>query len=139
MKHRRTSADRNVRLLRVGESLRHALADILARGEVDDPVLEATPVTVTEVVASPDLRHAKAYIMPLGGTNEDAVLKALNSRAPALRHLLGRMVRMKYTPALAFFVDNSFAEADRVNRLLSSPRVRADIAGQADGPAEDDR
>jgi len=110
------------RQLRVGEELRHALAQLLARGELRDPELAGVPITVTEVRASPDLKNATAYVMPLGGGEETAVLKALQRAAPFLRGRLGREVTLKFTPALTFEIDNSFAEAERIETLLRETR-----------------
>lgn len=117
----------SVRMLRVGESMRHAIAGMLARGDVYDSTLAGAPITVTEVRLSPDLRHATAYVMPLGGTQRDDVLAALNRQAPAMQGALGRAVRMKFTPRLHFRLDASFDEAERVDRLLADPKVRRDI------------
>lgn len=117
----------SVRMLRVGESMRHAIAGMLARGDVHDAALAGAPITVTEVRLSPDLRHATAYVMPLGGARRDDVLAALNRHAPAMQGYLGRTVRMKFTPRLHFRLDASFDEADHIDRLLADPKVRRDL------------
>jgi ribosome-binding factor A len=110
------------RQLRVGEELRHALAQLLARGELRDPELAGVPITVTEVRASPDLKNATAYVMPLGGGEEAPIIKALKRAAPFLRGRLAREVTLKFAPALTFELDNSFAEAERIETLLRETR-----------------
>jgi ribosome-binding factor A len=110
------------RQLRVGEELRHALAQLLSRGELRDPDLAGVPITVTEVRASPDLKNATAYVMPLGGGEETPILKALQRAAPFLRGRLAREVTLKFTPALTFEIDHSFAEAERIETLLRHAR-----------------
>ncbi len=121
------------RQLRVGELLRHALADALQRGEVNDPVLETHAVTVPEVRVSPDLKQATAYVMPLGGVDEGPVLEALNRNRRFLRGLLAKQVSLKYTPELSFARDETFDTAARMDALLDSPQVRRDTASDADG------
>jgi len=120
-------ANENVRLLRVGENIRHALAEILARDEIDDPELSARSITVSAVEVSPDLRHADVYVVPLMGEGSEATLAALNRHAGAFQKALGRTVRMKYLPRPTFKLDTSFAEADRIESLLRSERVRRDL------------
>ncbi|MGB8364257.1 MAG: 30S ribosome-binding factor RbfA [Rhizomicrobium sp.] len=116
------------RQLRVGELLRHALSDILSRGEVSDPELDGVSVTVTQVVPSPDMRHASVFCEPLGGKNAGPVIAALNRHKGFLRGLMGRMIALKFTPELRFIEDTSFAEAERIEGLLKSARVQADLA-----------
>jgi ribosome-binding factor A len=106
------------RQLRVGEEIRHALAQLLARSELRDPELAGVPITVTEVRASPDLKNATVFVMPLGGGEEGAVLEALKRAAPFLRGRLAREVTLKFTPALQFEIDASFAEAGRIEAIL---------------------
>lgn len=115
------------RLLRVGESLRHALADVLAHGVVRDPALMGVPVTVTEVRISADLRHATVFVMPLGGAGEADVLAALNRSAGFLGAQVAPRMRLKYFPKLHFRPDETFAVADRIETLLRSPRVVRDL------------
>jgi ribosome-binding factor A len=110
------------RQLRVGEELRHALAQLLSGSELRDPDLAGVPITVTEVCASPDLKNATAYVMPLGGGEETPILKALQRAAPFLRGRLAREVTLKFTPALTFEIDHSFAEAERIETLLRHAR-----------------
>ncbi len=115
------------RQLRVAEVIRRALADILARGDVHDPDLAHVSVTVAEVRVSPDLRHATAYVLPLGGVNTEAVLKALSRNRVEIRRLVTRQIDLKYSPELAFAEDRSFDQMDRTRALLDSPEVRRDL------------
>lgn len=119
-----------MRLLRVGETVRHALSDILRRDSLQDPALSGTPVTVSEVRVSPDLRHATIFVLPLGGDNQDAVVEALQRAAPYLRSQLARAVRLKYLPQLQFELDHSFDQASHVDELLADPHVRQDLDQQ---------
>ena len=123
------------RQLRVGELVRHALSETLQRGNVHDPALEGTVVTVPEVRMSPDLRLATAYVMPLGGKGIDAVLDALERHKKYLRgEVAHRVKNLRYAPDLRFRLDTSFEEGERVDALLRSPEVRRDIApDEADG------
>lgn len=115
------------RQLRAGEVIRQALVEILSREELRDPALAGVSVTVSEVRASPDLKQATAYCTPLGGAGKDEVVAALNRVAPYLRGLLGKKIELKFTPALRFMSDESFAEAAKIDQLLSSPSVRRDL------------
>lgn len=117
---------------RVGELVRHALAEVLQRGDVQDPILSSHPVTVPEVKMSPDLRLATAYIMPLGGRDERPVLEALERNKKLLRHEVARRVRdLRYTPELRFRRDETFDEASRIDAILNSDEVRRDTAKPA--------
>jgi len=116
----------SIRLLRVGENVRHAIADVLARGDIQDAVIERAPISVTEVRLSPDLRHAKVYVMPLGGDPSGDVLKALNSHASFIRGEISPRLTMKYMPKLKFLGDDSFDEASKMEKLLADPKVRQD-------------
>jgi ribosome-binding factor A len=107
--------------------VRHALAEILARGEVHDPVIEAHLVTVPEVRMSPDLRIATVFILPLGGQDAAAVLAALDRNKRYLRGEVARRVNLKFAPDLRFRIDERFDEAERIERLLRSPQVRRDL------------
>jgi ribosome-binding factor A len=144
MKRSTDETGRSLRTLRVGEAMRHALADLIARGAVRDPALEGRIVSVSEVRVSPDLRHATAYIMPVGGSEEDeaAVLAALNAHAREIRHALARAVNTKYAADIHFRADESYAEAARIDALLRSPRVRRDLEAPAlrepAGPGDED-
>jgi ribosome-binding factor A len=124
------------RQLRVGEELRHALAQVLQRGELRDPALKDVTVTVTEVRVSPDLKNATAYVMPLGGRNGAAVIEGLMRSAGFLRGQLARAVPLRFSPSLAFALDMSFDHASRINELLHRPEVRRDLGEAAD--EEDD-
>lgn len=121
------------RQLRVGELIRHTLSDILSRGEVRDPDLERVSVTVTEVRPSADMRHALIFCEPLGGKNAKRVIEALNRHRGFLRGLLGHAIRLKFTPELRFVEDQSFAEAEKIEALLKSPRVQRDLKTVPDG------
>ena len=119
------------RQLRVGELLRHALSDILVRGDVRDPDLDGVSVTVTQVKPSPDMRHATVFCEPLGGANAERVVAALNRHKGFLRGLMGKMITLRYTPELRFIEDTSFAEAQKIEDLLKSERVRRDLRNTA--------
>ncbi|MDG1708333.1 MAG: 30S ribosome-binding factor RbfA [Emcibacteraceae bacterium] len=116
------------RVLRVSENIRHALSTILSRGEIRDEDLSGSSITVTEVRCSPDLRNATIFVMPLGGINEEGVVKALNAHSKYIRGQLSKMVSMKYLPVLKFTSDYSFNEADHIGELLSSAHVAQDLA-----------
>ncbi|MFL9840169.1 30S ribosome-binding factor RbfA [Sphingomonas sp. ST-64] len=127
MKHNDTPETRSVRLLRVGEQVRHILSDILARGEVHDDVLASHVVSVTEVRMSPDLRHATVFVKPLLGKDEEAVIKALRTNTAYLqREVAGRM-KMKYAARLKFLADESFDEGSHIDQLLRDPKVARDL------------
>ena len=115
------------RALRAGELVRHALAEILARGEVHDPVIETHLITVPEVRMSPDLRVATVYIMPLGGQDATVVLAALDRNKRYLRGEVAHRVNLKFAPDIRFRIDERFDEAERIERLLRSPQVRRDL------------
>lgn len=115
------------RQLRAGELVRHALVEILREEEISDPALEGVSVTVTEVRMSPDLRHATAFVEPLGGGHAPEVVEGLNRHAKFLRGRLGRMIDMKFTPDLKFLHDESFNEAARMSRLFEDPKVQQDL------------
>jgi ribosome-binding factor A len=117
---------------RVAELVRHALAEVLSRGDIQDPVLTSHVVTVPEVRMSPDLRLATAYVMPLGGRDEKPVLQALDRHRKVLRQEVARRVNLKFAPDLRFLRDETFDEASRINALLRSERVRRDVAQGSD-------
>jgi ribosome-binding factor A len=124
---------------RVGELVRHALAEVLARGDLQDEVLSSHSVTIPEVRMSPDLRLATAYVMPLGGQDEGTVLNALIRNRKILRQEVARRVNLKFAPDLRFLRDASFDEAARIDALLRSEKVRRDIeADDSDEPDEHD-
>jgi ribosome-binding factor A len=116
------------RQLRAGELVRHALAEILARGEVHDPVIQGHMITVPEVRMSPDLRQATAYVMPLGGRDEKEVLAALERNKRFLRGEIARRVNLKFAPEIRFRIDERFDEAERIEKLLRTPEVQRDLA-----------
>ena len=116
------------RQLRVGEALRHALVDILARGELRDPALAGAQVTVTEVRISPDLRAATAFVLPFGGGDAEALARGLNHAAGYFRKALADAVDLRVAPTIRFEPDRAFGQADRVETLLRSPVVLRDLA-----------
>jgi len=120
------------RQLRVGELVRHALADALQRGDVPDPVLDSHVVTVPEVRMSPDLRIATCFVMPLGGNDRTEVIKALASNQKALRGAMAPRMDLKFMPEMRFLIDTSFDEGNRIDALLRSPEVTRDL-----GPEEE--
>ncbi|MGJ3265045.1 MAG: 30S ribosome-binding factor RbfA [Salinarimonas sp.] len=132
MAKRFESAGPTQRQQRVAELVRHALSDVLARGDLTDPVLTSHVVTVPEVRMSPDLKLATAYVMPLGGQDEAAVLEALDRSKKVLRGEVARRVNLKFAPDLRFRRDESFDEAARIDALLRSERVRRDVDGAGD-------
>ena len=116
------------RQLRVGETVRHAIADILSHGSVHDPDLEGHIITVPEVRMSPDLKLATIYVMPLGGRDIDLVIAALERNKKFLRGEIAHRVNLKFAPDVRFRVDERFAEAERIEKLLRTPAVQRDIA-----------
>lgn len=120
------------RQLRVGEQVRHVLAQLLQRGEVQEKYLDAHPVTVTEVRMSPDLKNGTAFVIPLGGGDPAPMLEALTKVTPYLRHRVAQEVVMKYSPNLRFESDRSFDEASSIDRLLRDPHVMQDLDRSGD-------
>jgi len=120
---------RSVRLLRVGEQVRHVLSEVLMRGDVHDEVLATHSVSVTEVRMSPDLKHATVFVKPLLGADEDAVLKALRTNTAYLQSQVARRVNTKYAAKLKFLADESFDEGSRIDTLLRNPKVARDLEG----------
>lgn len=133
MKRAADQSGRSVRTLKVGEALRQVLAELLARGALRDPVLDKHIVSISEVRMSPDLRHATAFIMPVGASADDqvAVLAALNAHAKRLKGELARRVNTKYAADIHFRVDDSYAEAARIDALLRTPKVARDLEERA--------
>jgi ribosome-binding factor A len=127
VKRNETPEGRSVRLLRVGEQVRHALSDILMRGDVHDETLASHLVSVTEVRMSPDLRHATAFVIPLLGSNSEAVLKALRTHTAYLQSEIARRVNTKYAAKLKFLLDESFDEGSHIAALLRDPKVARDL------------
>jgi ribosome-binding factor A len=122
-----TPEQQSVRVLKVGERVRHILSELLARGEAHDETLTAHAVSVTEVRMTPDLRHAAAYVKPLLGEDEAAVLKALRANTAFFQREVAKRLGLKFAPKLQFKPDESFDEADRIERLLTDPRVARDL------------
>jgi len=116
------------RMLRVGELVRHAMSELLARGSLNDPVLDAHVVTVPRVRMSPDLKLATIYVMPLGGSDREAVLEALDGHRKFLRGEVARKINMKFAPDIRFRIDDAFDNADKIDALLNSPKVRQDLS-----------
>jgi ribosome-binding factor A len=124
------------RALRVGELVRHKLAEMLVRGDIHDDVLQSHVISISEVRMSPDLKLATVYLMPLGGKHLEPVLKAFNANKRYIRGEVSRAVNLKFAPELRFLEDTTFAEADRIERLLHSPEVRRDLDSK--DPSEQD-
>ena len=127
MRRQETAEGRSVRLLRVGEQVRHVLSELLQRGEVHDEVLSNHLVSITEVRMSPDLRHATVFVKPLLGQDEEAVLKALRQNTAFFQREVARRVRMKYAARIKFVADESFDEGSHIDRLLRSEHVAQDL------------
>lgn len=115
------------RMLRVAELIRHKLAEMLSRGEVHDDVLARQVVTVPEVRLSPDLKVATVYVMPLGGKETAAVIAALDRSKKFIRAEIAHAVNLKYAPDLRFRIDETFDEAERISRIMNTPKVRQDL------------
>ena len=125
--HRDAAGGGSQRQLRVGELVRHALAEMLTRGDVHDPVIESHLVTVPEVRMTADLRLATVYVMPLGGRDADEVVAAFERHKKFLRAELAHRINLKFAPDIRFRVDERFAEAERIEKLLHSPEVKRDL------------
>ena len=119
----------SVRVLKVGERVRHILSELLARGEAHDDTLRATSISVTEVRMTPDLRNANVYVKPLLGEDEDVVLKALRTNTAFFQREVAKRLGLKFAPKLKFKPDESFDEASRIDALLSDPKVARDLEG----------
>lgn len=128
-KHHRDNApgSGSQRQLRVGELVRHALAEMLTRGDVHDPVLESHMITIPEVRMSPDLRLATIYVMPMGGRDAQAVIGAFDRNKKFLRGEIAHRVNLKFAPDIRFRIDERFEEAERIDKLLHSPEVARDL------------
>ncbi len=122
-----TSEEQSVRVLKVGERVRHILSELLTRQEVHDDTLSAHSVSVTEVRMSPDLRNASAYVKPLLGEEEEVVLKALRQNTAFLQREVAKRLGLKFAPKLKFRSDESFDEAERIEKLLNHPKVARDL------------
>ena len=124
----------NQRMLRVGELVRHALAAIFARGDIDDDALRGAVITVPEVRMTNDLKIANAYIMPLGGQHAAEVVAALNRHAKFIRGRVAPQINMKFAPEMRFHVDETFEEASRIDALLRSAKVQRDLDDEGGEP-----
>lgn len=120
------------RQLRVGELVRHAIAELLMRGDVHDPVIEGHLITVPEVRMTPDLRLATIYIMPLAGRDAEQVVAAFERNKKFIRGEIAHAVNLKFAPDLRFHIDNRFEEAERIEKLLRSPEVKRDLEKDGD-------
>jgi ribosome-binding factor A len=141
MRRKRSNREERVagpsqRQLRVGEEIRHVLVEVLARGQLRDPDLQGVSITVAEVRMSPDLKHATAYVMPLGGEKVDTIVKALRRASGFLRAEVARSVQLRVAPEIAFAADRSFEEASRIESALRRPEVQRDLGGTR--PDDDD-
>lgn len=136
--HHTQGAEPSQRMLRVAELVRHAIAQLLARGEIADPVLEKHVVTVSRVKMSPDLKLATIYVMPLGGKDEEEVLKALDRHKKFLRGEIAHDVNLKFAPEIRFRIDDSFDKVSRIDALLNSDKVRRDLEARDDDTIEND-
>lgn len=132
MKKDHKPAGPSQRMLRVGELVRHALAALFARGEIEDDALRGAVVTVPEVRMTPDLKIANAYVMPLGGTHADEIVAALNRHRKFIRGRIAPQIDLKFAPEIRFFVDETFEEAGRIDALLRSDRVKRDLDDDSD-------
>lgn len=134
-----TPETRSIRLLKVGEQVRHVISDMLARSVVHDAVLGAHAVSITEVRMSPDLRHATVFVKPLLGVDEAAVLQALRTHTAFFQKMVAGKLKMKFAAKIRFLADDSFDMADRIDALLADPKVLRDLApGGGDGEGDED-
>src|SRR5256714_13230516 len=124
------------RQLRVGELIRHALAEVLSRGDIHDPVIEAHMITVPEVAMTADLRLATVYVMPLGGRDARPVIEALERNKKFLRGVVARRVNLKFAPHIRFRFDERFDEAEPIQKNLRTPEVRRDLESKDSGEDE---
>ena len=136
---RRTHRGGFERRTRVGEEIRHALAEIFIRGDINDPVLRDTSITVGEVEVSPDLRNATAYVLPFGDIDPIEMLESLARVTPFLRHQLTQRVHLRYVPMLRFALDQTYEQASKIESLLQRPEVAQDLSETgAPDPSDDD-
>ena len=125
--HRESKSGPSQRALRAGEVIRHAIAELLSRGDIHDPVLVGHLITVPEVRMSPDLRLATIYVMPLGGKDVDEVVAALERNKKFLRGEIAHRVNLKFAPEIRFRKDERFEEAERIGKILATPQVKRDL------------
>ena len=126
------------RQLRVGEELRHALAQLLRPGELRDPALHDANITISEVQISPDLKNATAFVVPLAGAGSAGIMEGLKRSAPFLRGRVARVVDLRQVPSLSFALDTAFDSAARISELLARPEVERDLHAEDDNPGDDD-
>ena len=131
--HRDSPPSGSQRQLRVGELVRHALADMLTRGDVHDPVIERHMITIPEVRVTADLRLATIYVMALGGRDAEEVVAAFERHKKFLRAEIAHRINLKFAPDIRFRVDDRFTEAERIDKLLHSPEVQRDLKHDEDG------
>src|SRR6202453_541392 len=136
-RHDRRDMGPTQRQLRVGEMLRHALAEVLRENDIRDPDLDGVSVTITQIKPSPDMRYATVYCEPLGGENAKPIIAALNRHKGFLRGEMGHRITMKFTPDLRFVEDESFAEAQKIETILKSPEVQRDLSASDEDEEED--
>lgn len=129
---RGNASTRSTRQLRVGEEIRHALSDVLRRGDFHDPELEKHNISITEVRVSPDLKNATAFVMSLGGDQQDDMLAALKHASKYLRGQVARSINLKHAPRLSFQLDTAFDHADNINAIFQDPRVAGDLDNHDD-------
>ena len=125
--HRESTPGSSQRQLRVGELVRHALSEMLTRGDVHDPVIEGRMITIPEVRVTADLRLATIYVMPMGGRDAEQVVAAFERHKKFLRTEIAHRINLKFAPDIRFRVDDRFAEAERIDKLLRSPEVQRDL------------
>lgn len=128
----KTGSGPTQRQLRVGEVIRHALSSVLMRGDVHDPELQRHSITVGEVVMSPDLKIATAYILPLGGKDRDEALLALRTNRVEIRRQVTKALTLKFSPELKFEIDTSFDRMDETRRLFADEKVQRDLSATDD-------
>ena len=133
--HHTSTGEPSQRMLRVAELIRHAMSELLSRGEIVDPVLEKHVVTVPSVRMSPDLKLATIYVMPLGGQDATAVIEALDRNKKLLRTEIAHRVNLKYAPDIRFRQDDGFDASAKIDALLNSPKVKQDLAAKEDDEA----
>lgn len=129
-KHQTTPEQHSVRLLKVGEQVRHVISEILTRQQVHDATLSAHSVSVTEVRMTPDLRQATVYVKPLLGEDEEEVLKALRTNTAFFQREVAQRLKMRFAAKIRFRSDETFDEASRIDALLNDPRVKRDIESE---------
>lgn len=130
--HHTSGGEPSQRMLRVAELIRHAMSDLLSRGEILDPVLEKHVVTVPNVRMSPDLKLATIYVMPLGGQDAKEVIEVLDRNKKFLRGEIARRVNLKFSPDLRFRQDEGFDASSKIDAILNSPKVKQDLAREDD-------